>query len=128
MATERRFPLLIALLLAGSLVAPTTGFSSAAADRNVDVAIVSDDEAYLGVQRECTNSTLQVTVTNRFAAGTTLNVAIVVNGTTKTIDGLRPGESQRKAFDTFGADDPISIRASSSGVSVRVARSPPSGC
>ncbi|WP_311172423.1 hypothetical protein [Halobellus ordinarius] len=127
--TWRRYLLLVvALLVAGSLITPTAGFSSAAADRNVDVAVVSDDEAYLGIQRECSDNTLQVTVTNRFSAGTTLDVDIAVNGTTKTIDDLSSGESQSKAFNAFDTNDTATIAASGSGISVHLTRSLPTGC
>jgi len=128
MTWPRHVLLVVALLVAGSLAAPTAGFSSAAADRDVEVAVVSDDDAYLGVRSECNDDTLQVTVTNRFAPGTAPDVAIAVNGTTETVDGLESGESRSRRFDAFGADDAISVRASDSGVSVRLARPLPAGC
>lgn len=125
MTWSRYILLAVALLVAGSLIASTTGFSSATADRNVAVTVVSDDKAYLGVQRECRDNTSQVTITNRFSAGTTLGVSITVNGTVKTIDDLSPGESQSKAFDTDGT---ITVHASGSGVSVHLTRSLPTRC
>lgn len=128
MMLNRSFLLVVALLVAGSLIASTTGFSSTDADRNVDVAVVSDDEAYLGIQRECGINTSQVRITNRFSAGTTLDVNIAVNGTTKTIDDLIPGESQSRAFDTFDTNDTITIHASGSVISVHLTRSLPIRC
>ncbi len=128
MTWRRYFLLVVALLVAGSLVVPATAFSSVAADRNVDVAVVSDDEAYLGIQRECSDNTLQVTVTNRFSAGTTLDVNITINGTSKTIDDLTAGESQSKAFDSFGTNDTATIAASGSGISVHLTRPLPTRC
>lgn len=120
--------LAVALLVAGSLVASTGGVSSTALDRGIDVAVVSDDEAYLGVQRECSNSTLRVTITNQYASSTTLDVDVAVNGTTEAIDDLEAGESRTTTFEAYATDDTITIDASGSGVSVRLARSIPSGC
>lgn len=126
MIPARRLLLVVAVVLAGSLVVPTMGFSSVAADRSIEVAVVPDDSAYLGVQRTCNNSTVRVGVTNRLPTGTTLDVA--VGGTTEPIDGLAPGESQNRTFDSFDADDRITVDASGSGVSVRLTRPLPAGC
>ena len=120
--------LVVALLVAGSLIASTTGFSSTIADRDIDVAVVSDDEAYLDIQRGCNNGTLQVTMINRFSSGTTLDINIAVNGTTKTIDDLAAGGQETKQFNTFDTDDTITIDASGSGTSVHLTRSLPTGC
>jgi hypothetical protein len=109
-------------------MASTTGFSSATADRNVEIVVVADGEAYLGIQKECRNDTSQVMITNRFPAGTTLDVNIAINRTEKTIDELRSGESQSRAFDTFGADETITVHASGSGITVRLTRLLPAGC
>ena len=128
MTWNRSVLLVVALLVAGSLIAPTTGFSSTVADRDVDVAVVSDDEAYLGIQRGCNNGTLRVTITNRFSSGTTLDINIAVNGTTKTIDDLAAGGQGTRQFNTFDTDDTVTIGASGSGVSVHSTRSLPTGC
>jgi hypothetical protein len=120
--------LVVALTVAGSLIASTTGFSSATADRNVNVAVVADDESYLKIERGCSENTLEVTITNQFSAGTIMDVDIAVNGTTKTIDGLAFGESQSKAFDSFETDDTIATDAPGSEISVRLTRSLPAGC
>jgi hypothetical protein len=94
----------------------------------VDVAVVSDDEAYFGVQRECRGNTSQVNVTNRFSAGTTLDVDITVNGTIETIDDLAAGDQETRQFDTSDTDDTVTIDASGSGVSVHLTRSLPTEC
>lgn len=128
MIRRQHILLVVALLVAGSLIASTTGFSSAAVDRNVDVAVASDDKAYLGIQRECRGNASQVTITNRFSSGTRLDIDIAVNGTTKTIDDLAARGQETKQFDTFDTDDTITIDASGSGVSVHLTRSLPTGC
>lgn len=128
MTWHRYVPLVVALLVAGSLTASTTGFSSTAADRNVDVAVVSDEEAYLGIQLECREETGQAVIVNRFPAGTTLAVDIEIGGTVETIAYLPPGESRSRTFDTFEGDQTIAIHASGSGVTVRLRRSLPTGC
>ena len=128
MIPARRLLLVVAVVVAGSLAVPTAGFSSMAADRSIEVAVVPDDSAYLGVQRTCNNSTVRVGVANRLPTGTTLDVDVAVGGTTRTIDGLAPGESQNRTFDSFDADDRITVDASGSGVSVRLTRPLPAGC
>lgn len=128
MTWNRYVLLVVALLVVGALIAPTGGFSSSAIDRNIDVAVASDDEAYLGIQRECRDNASQVTITNRFSSGTTLDVNIAVNGTTKTIDDLAAGGQETKQFNTFDTDDTVTIAASGSGTSVHLTRSLPTGC
>lgn len=128
MIPARRLLLVVAVVVAGSLAVPTAGFSSMAADRSIEVAVAPDDSAYLGVQRTCNNSTVRVGVANRLPTGTTLDVDVAVGGTTEPIDGLAPGESQNRTFDSFDADDRITVDASGSGVSVRLTRPLPAGC
>lgn len=128
MTWNRYFFLVVALLVGGSLIASTTGLSSVTADRNLNVAVASDDEAYLGIQRECNDSVLQVTITNRFSSGRTLDIDVAVNGTTKTINDLAAGGQETKQSDTFDTDDTITINASGSGISVHLTRSLPMGC
>jgi hypothetical protein len=128
MTWERYVALVVALLVAGSLITSTTGFSSADATRNVDVAVVSDEEAYLAIQLECHEGTGQAVIVNRFPAGTTLTVDIETGGTVETIAYLPPGESRSRSFDTVERDRTITIHASGSGVAVRLTRSLPTGC
>lgn len=128
MTGKRHLLVVVALLVGGSLAVSTTGFSSVTADRSVEAGVAADDEAYLGIQRECSNSTLQVGIINRFSTGNTLDVSITVNGTTETIDDLSPGESQSEAFDTFDTGDTIRIDASGSGVAINLSRPIPTGC
>jgi len=128
MTWNRSVFLAVALLTVGALIAPTGGVSSSDIDQNVDVAVASDDGAYLGVQIECRDNASQVTITNRFSSGTTLDIDITVNGTTKTIDDLAAGGQETKQFNTFDTDDTVTIDASGSGISVHLTRSLPTGC
>ena len=49
MTWNRSVFLAVALLTVGALIAPTGGVSSSDIDQNVDVAVASDDGAYLGI-------------------------------------------------------------------------------
>lgn len=124
-----RYSLLLALLaLSLPLVASTGGFSSASVPRGVDATIASDEEAYLGVERDCRNGTLYVTITNQFPAEEMLDVEITVNGSTKAIDGLGVGESRTVGFETVDAGDPVSVFASGGSATVRLERNVPTSC
>lgn len=116
------------LLAVGLLIASTGGISSSGADRTVGVSVSPDDEAYLGIQSACTNSTLQVSLTNRFPSGTTLAIDIAVNETLKTINDLSAGVRETTQFDTFSTGDTITVEASGSESSVQLTRSLPTGC
>ena len=70
MVGRRSLVVLAAALLAVTLVSGTGGFSSAAAERSVDVAVAEDDEAFVGVETgdigRCGGNQVALTVTNRF--------------------------------------------------------------
>lgn len=127
--TAERVGFTVAVVFAvGLLVASTGGFSSSATDRSIGVSSPPDDEAYLGIQNACTNSTLQVSLANRFPSGTTLNIEIVVNETLKTITSLPAGAKETRQFDIFSRNDIITVDASGSDTSVRLTRPLPTGC
>jgi hypothetical protein len=127
--TVRRLGSLIAVLLAvGLLIAPTGGFSSSVTDRGIGVSVSPDDEAYLGIQSACTNNTLQVSLTNQFPSGTTLDIEIAVNETLKTISNLPAGVKETTEFDTISRGDSITVAASGSDISVQLVRPLPTGC
>ncbi len=105
----------------------TGGFSSAAADRSVEVAVVGDDDAYLGFQQfpVTTNGTtnLTVTVSNRFPPGTTLDtVKISVNDKTRYVDLLDSGEDESVSFEFVACDDTIYVEAVGGSVTVSFSR------
>jgi len=106
------------------LLVPTGGFNTTSADRTVAISVVSDETAYLSVERQCNNETMAVRITNRFPASTVVDIYITANETTKTIDNLSPQMSQTKTFETV---DTVTITASSSEASVHLTR-PATAC
>jgi hypothetical protein len=72
MLGRRSLVALAAALLALTLVSGTGGFSSVAADRSVNVAVVDDDEAFVGIEKghidRCGANQVALTVTNRLGS------------------------------------------------------------
>lgn len=132
---DRRQVVLVAALLASlALVSNTAAYSSVHADRGVQVQVVGDEDAYLGLQRTTTNASngtadLEVTVSNQFAAGTDLTeIETTVGGTSVDLAGggsIAPGESVSRTFANVSCDDVVSIAASGSGVRVSLNRGVP---
>jgi hypothetical protein len=116
------------LLLAGALVLATTGtggFSSAAADRSVSVAVVGDEAAYLGVERDVVrvdgDPTLRVNVTNRFPSVETLNVTVSVGNHSETSD-----VTETHVFELAAdCDAPVHVTADGPGTHVELTRPVP---
>jgi hypothetical protein len=117
------------LLLAGALVLATTGtggFSSAAADRSVSVAVVGDEAAYLGVERDVVrvdgDPTLRVNVTNRFPSVDDLSVTVDVGdeSQTRTVTGSHTFE--------FPADCDASVHVTADGPGTHVELTRPVPC
>lgn len=126
--TRTRYVLVaVGVLLVWSLAVPTGGVSSTSIDRGIDGEVASDDEAYLGIESECGNDTVTVTVANRFGGETVLDIDVTANGTTETIDDLAPEESETVTFDANGTSS-ATLTALGSGVSIRLERSLPTGC
>ena len=132
---DRRQVVLVAALLASlALVSNTAAYSSVHADRGVQVQVVGDEDAYLGLQRTTTNvsngtADLEVTVSNQFAAGTDLTeVETTVGGTAVDLaagGSLDPGERSSHTFANVSCADAVTIAASGSGVRVSLNRSVP---
>lgn len=75
-------------------VAGTGGFGSVNADRSVRVAVVDDDEAYLGIEGDdASDGTWNVSLTNRLASGATLHVEVAI-GDQRATATLDAGESE----------------------------------
>lgn len=124
---NRRALLLIAVLVAASLATGTGGISAMSADRGFDARIVDDDDAYIGFQQEAVTTkgttNLSVTVTNQFPAGTTLEtVEISVDGETRYVGPLDPGEVGTATFEFVDCGDSIDVEASGDGVQVSFSR------
>lgn len=127
MSRHRSLPLVVAVAVLLATVSGTGGFSSAEADRDVDVPISNDDSAYLGVERttEKTNQTvnLTVTVTNQFPSDTTLSsVSVTVGSESQDIGPLGAGEQNQAEFHDVDCDDSIAIDASGTSVEVAISR------
>lgn len=76
---------LVAAVLAS--VGGTGGFGSTNAGRSVEVAVVDDEAAYLGIERHGVNGdTWKVTLTNRLSSGEPLDVTVTVETRTGTPD------------------------------------------
>ena len=79
---ERPLRLLSVLLAVGAvatLVLGAAGFTTVEANRTVDVAVVDDDEAYIGIPEEVTLGTEpQPIATNRFATDVNITAKIAV--------------------------------------------------
>jgi len=111
-------------------VPAASGFSAVSADRSVEVAVADDDEAYLGVAQELSNTNMStgttdidVTVTNRFGSKITLDtVEVTVNGDTKELESLGPGEDGTAKFTGVDCSREIDVAASGSGVDVELDR------
>lgn len=126
---DRRQPVLVAGVVAALVaVSGSAGFTSTAADRGVEVAVVDDDEAFLGVERTTVNETdgtanLSVTVTNRFPAGTTLDtVEVAVDGNTETRTNVGTGVAVTVEFDSVDCDESLTVNAYGTGVEVSLDR------
>ena len=125
---RHQFVLLLAVLLAVTLAAPTGGVSSSSMDRGVRVSVVADDEAYLGFAQTATNTTegttdLEVAVTNRLPSALA-TAAVTVDGVTTDVAGgsLASGASATATFTGVDCGAPITVDASGDSVAIRLNR------
>ncbi|MFC6953351.1 hypothetical protein [Halorubellus litoreus] len=124
----------LVLAAAAVVVATTAGtgaFSAVSAERGIQIAVVDDDRAYLGVAVTANvsgnDTTARITVTNQFPQGTTLSaVTATVDGETvsltpgsTTLDG---GDSTTGTVANVTCGDTVTIRASGDGVRVELER------
>jgi hypothetical protein len=128
--TRGRYVALAAVLAVGvTLASGSAGFSSATASRSVEVAVVDDDVAFLGVELADPadgGDGVTVTVANRFPRGTTLRtVEITVgNGTTRVFDArVESGGAVRARFADAACGDRVRVEAAGESVDVRLNRS-----
>lgn len=133
MNRRRRLLVLAAVIAGAAVVTGTGGFSSAAVERDVQVRIADDENAYLGFERNVTsvgNDTvdLEVRVSNRFGTTMLTTVEVTVDGATADLGGddpVGPGEAVGRTFRSVPCGDSISVTASGDGVTVRFDRSVP---
>ncbi|WP_154020433.1 hypothetical protein [Halorubrum halophilum] len=102
----------------------TGAFSSVEADRGVEVNVVEDDEAYLGLDvktRTVTvgQSTEVVEITNRFADTENLSLDVTVESTDDIVDEVTVSDQnlgKRSSLEIgSGESEPVSIRCNQSG-------------
>jgi hypothetical protein len=145
MSRRRRLALVLAVLAGLVGVTASGGFSSVSADRSVEIGVVEDGAAYLGVDvtagpsptttgvDAATNTsenasdtaanrdaTVSVTVTNRFDEPLR-EVTVTANDTVRTVDSLGVGEATTITLDT--ECETLQVDATTASVSVRVERS-----
>jgi len=138
------FGVLLALLL---LTTQSGAFSAATADRSVTVAVVEDEDAYLGIERWTVSETGQATtpllrVTNHLSTTVEVHITVVESGgagravlnSVQGPDTLHVGESALVsagvtcAGGTTAEPATLRIHASGSGVSVTAHRIPDIDC
>ncbi|WP_227131109.1 hypothetical protein [Halorubellus salinus] len=116
------------------VLATTTGtgaFSAVNAERGIQVAVVDDDSAYLGVAITANatgnNTTATITVRNQFSDGTTLttvtatsddDIVSLTPGTTT----LASGESGTGTVENVTCGETVVIQARGDGVNVEFER------
>ncbi|WP_128904148.1 hypothetical protein [Halorubrum amylolyticum] len=92
---RRHAILLLGGASSGALSAGTGAFSSVEAERGVEVNVVDDAEAYLGLEAESEIATVNrpaevVEITNSFAD--TLSLDVTVKNTNEVVDGVAVGD------------------------------------
>ena len=119
---RRHFILLLGGGSSGALGVGTGAFSSVDAERDVEVSVVEDDEAYLGLEVETRTvtvgqSTDVVEITNRFADTDTLSLDVSVEDTSDTVDEVAVADSGQKLSLEIGPgeSEPVSINCREPG-------------
>ena len=117
---RRRLLMLGAAVAVLASVGGTGGFSTANADRGVQVAVVDDEQAYLGIESEnVTGETWNVTVTNRFPDGATAEVTVEVGDRTDSTT-LGAGASERLTLTGVACGATANLTASAGDGSVAI--------
>jgi hypothetical protein len=118
--------LLVACLAVAALVFGSGGFSSAAVERSLSVAVVDDDRAYVGVDavRHEADGTVTVTVTNRFVEPLTVERIVSDGRIERPPDGeatVPVGERRTYSFESDAvAGDSVRVRATAEGFEATV--------
>jgi hypothetical protein len=118
------------VLLAGALAVlgatlGTGGFSAVAADRSVDIQVVDDDRAYLGIEQNATTindtTNLTVTVTNRFTERLG-RVTVTLSGEDESIGSISPGQSSEARFTNVSCAGTVRVEAAGDDAAVYLSR------
>ncbi len=116
-----------------ALTTGTGGFTSATADRGVEISVADDANALLGVERTTSGTVngttnLTVTVTNRFVDTSFTSVEVTVGGRSKTLTTLGSSETGSLAFPSANCDETVQITATGQHVQVTLTRPVPVTC
>lgn len=114
----------VAMAVALALVG-TSGMSVMTSERSVEVAVVDDNEAALGIDQTTTETgnetTVDMNISNQFAGDTTLNTVIVqVDGEEEDVGPLSPGDFE--TVESIECDTDVTIDASGPGIDVSLMR------
>ena len=129
---ERRL-LVVLAVVAILLTNGTSGFTSTTADRAVNVSVVGDERALLGIERTTSGTAngttnLTVTVTNRFAATRLDTVSISVNGESAdvgTTGPLSPGAMESMTFTGVDCGSTVNVDVNGETIDVTLTRPVP---
>jgi len=124
---RRAWVVVAAGLVALATTAGTGAVSSMSAERGMNVHVVDDKDAYLGVDIETETSEdgteVNVTVSNQFPSGTTLHVTVSHDDTAHPGDGsLESGQKRWVRFENADCSENVIITASGDGVTVELER------
>ena len=118
---QASFALLV--LAVGMLVLGAGGFSAMEADRPVDVSVVDDEDAYLGVTAEQEAGDVNVTIVNRFANEITITQVEAGDPPESQYDTewvVGPGTQETALYDLPTDAHEVIIHAEGKGVSIEV--------
>lgn len=125
---RRAWVVIAAATVALATTVGTGAVSSISAERGMNVAVVDDEEAYLGLDVETVtteNGTeVNVTVSNQFPDGTTLDVTVSHDGVTAYPGkhSLESGETRWVAFENATCDGTVTVTATGDDVAVELER------
>lgn len=125
---RRAWVVLAAAAVALASTAGTGAVSSMSAERGMNVDVVEDERAYLGVDIETTTTengtAVNVTVSNQFPSGTTLDVTVSHEGVTlyPGNHSLESGETRWATFENATCGETVRITASAGSVTVELER------
>ncbi|QCC49975.1 hypothetical protein [Halapricum salinum] len=113
------------VVLAISLLVSTGSFSTASADRDLDVTVADDASAFVGYDATCTNGTLSVTIANRFDSP--ISGSVTVDDSTSAFDLVSPGDETVVTVNST-AEEPVTVTVDGPETSVELDRTAPATC